>query len=318
MTELKTSGMCQGRLVRSDAPIRYLQLGRTTLIQSSGLRCGWSNGHGKIRRPAAIIRQMATPLEMIRFHGDFLEQGMFADWDFACSFHTYPILWRALVLPNRDPAQPTFTIPKWRNFSAHHYSAIIRCWNACRASHRIMSVCYEAIENPRAGDLYLELQEHYVSFFSAVGAAYDNLQAVFNDAQVDAARAWDQKVGSSSTHGSLRWFYERRTQAVHKIIIPFFEANGLPHFDRSAFRDPDVRWDEYDCTNMYCVAEAMSSLSDKFIHEVGGAWAMLLGILKERHVRAFQKSVDEDSVIEAPMHCGSGTGPGWAPRPRHD
>lgn len=250
---------------------------------------------------------MPTALETIRQHGDLLEHVMFADDEFAGRFAQYPIIWRALVLPNRDPEFPTLATQDWRAFAAHHYSAIVRCWNARTAALRIEAVCMALIENPKALGSYLDLQEHYVSFFGCMGGVKDNLGFVFDDPQVNSVPAFEQRCGAANTYGSIRWFYERRTQAVHKIVVPFFDVQGLPHFDMSAFADPDVQWDTLTNTDVRSVAEVASQLWDRFAYEAAGCWSLLLDILRRQHNAAFAEPIAEDRVIPLvePQSSGS-------------
>jgi hypothetical protein len=247
---------------------------------------------------------MLTPIEAILECGDFLEREIFRDSMFADQFNAYPIIWSALVLPNRNPDLPTLALAGWQSFGEHHYSAIVRCWNARRSAQRIMEASEYLIESPDDYERYLDLQEYYVSFFCSIGGAKDNLQAVSK--LIDAEVQFQARCGSSTKYGSLQWFYERRTQAVHKIIVPFFDVEGVPHFDMSAFVDPDCKWDSLTNIDIRCVADVVLQLWSKFVYEINGAWSVLLTQLKHRYRAEFERPIDESKVVSLGSTVPSG------------
>lgn len=219
-------------------------------------------------------------------HGDVLEQRMFADDEFAASFALYVVVWNAVVLPNRDPSYPTLAIEPWRGFGGHHYSAIVRCWNAYRAKKRFAEQCVQAAAGDDKAGALLDLHEHYVAFFCSIGGAYDNLSSTFSTQQVNAPLAFADAVGSATKPGTLKWFYERRTQAVHKLVIPCFLKNGVPCFDRSAFSDPDVKWDQLT-NDIHEFDEAIEQLWLQLIGEFKRCWSRLLDVLKAKQSHLF-------------------------------
>ena len=224
---------------------------------------------------------MSTGRDLIREKGDPLEQTIYEDDCFAGLFVSYAEIWTRVILSNRDQTIPGRTVPEWLSFSELHYSALIRSWNVYSSGRRLTEIATEiAGSSGDAACLYLQLHKEYVAFFCCAGGAIENLDGAF--ASLPDAPPAQFKRGLEDEWASLEWIYKRRTQAVHKIVIPFFDLNGVPHFDAKLFADPDSRWFDNDVIDPQCLSDECERIWNKFAGQMAAQWSGLHDIVKER------------------------------------
>jgi hypothetical protein len=225
----------------------------------------------------------SSPIELLKQFGDLLERHMFAEANFAGEFSVYPEVWSRYILPNRETKQPTITTGSWRRLAEHNYTAIVRCWNTRTALQRITDLCTKMAAEGAAALLLLELHEAIVTFFASAGAAIDNLRRSFEAEPACCSARGDAALrGEGEDMGSLRWIYERRTQSVHKILVPCYELEGVPSLDVSLFSDTETHWDDAKGIDSWCVASLFEYLWSRFSSQMNGAWAQLFDQLKDK------------------------------------
>ena len=222
------------------------------------------------------------PLELLKQYGDLLEREMFQDVDFAAHFSAYPSVWAQYILPNRNTKLPTLATKPWMSLAEHNYTAIVRCWNVRSAYQRITGICTQIAARDASGALILELQEVLVAFFSCAGAAIDNLYRAFAVDPVRSTAAGDHALyGKTFGWGSLKWVYERRTQNVHKVLVPCYESGGVPCFDAALFVDAETHWDQAKGVKIESIADFMDRIWKEFADQMNGAWFNLYGQLQQ-------------------------------------
>jgi hypothetical protein len=222
------------------------------------------------------------PLSLLKQYGDLLERTMFKDDQFAGCFSAYPKVWARHILPNRAKEQPTVTTKSWMRLAEHNYTAIVRCWNVKQANLRITEICTHVAANGPDGDLFLALQEALLAFFCCAGGAIDNLRNAFAVEPVCSPKTGNATLYESATGwGSLKWIYARRTQSVHKVLIPCFLSQGVPHFDASLFIYKETRWDKPAMTDIQSVDDLQTRIwRDFFVPQMNSAWHVLFDHLR--------------------------------------
>jgi hypothetical protein len=178
--------------------------------------------------------ELHEPLQLIREHGDLLERHIFADAQFASDFNLYPIVWSLYVLQQRSPGKLGLADLNWLRFAERHYSTIIRCWMAASSQNEIDVLCMEAIDNPSPA-LHLRLHRLLFKFYCSLGAAIDNMRFAFAAHPINAEAAFEAVYSRPDVAANLRWLYERRTQFIHKAIVPCFNNEGLLSLDAAFF-----------------------------------------------------------------------------------
>ena len=222
---------------------------------------------------------MTSALDLIRQSGDILEQMMFADDEFAAQFSLYPQVWARCILPNRKEGTIALTSDRWIRFAERHYTTIVRCWNARTAHADICEQCQSLIDSNDAV-AYLKLHQALFAFFCLCGSAVDNLEWTFKVPPVESDDAFQKSKTRHNGHLDLRWFYERRTQFVHKAVVPCFGYAGLAAFDLNMFVDPETRWDSTHPVKIDSIADHVAKLWLQFVEEMKAAWSELLRVVK--------------------------------------
>lgn len=244
---------------------------------------------------------MSAARDQIREYGDPLEKTIYADDCFAGLFASYAEIWTRVILPNRDPQNPGRTFPEWRPFSESHYSALIRSWNVYSSQRRLTEMATEITgSSGDAACLYLELHREYVTFFCCAGGAIENLETAFTRLPNGSSAGFTR--GRKDEWGSLDWTYDRRTQAVHKIVIPFFDLQGVPHFDAKLFASPDSHWFQNGATDPKCLSDECERIWGKFAGCMAAQWSKLHEIVNGRWPKCNSTHVP---VSEQPQSSGS-------------
>lgn len=222
------------------------------------------------------------PLLLIQQCGDLLERKIFQDADFGTKFCAYPMVWACYILPNRDTLRPTVATRDWMKLAEHNYTAIVRCWNVYCSARRIGDICTRIAANGSDGEAFLDLHETLCTFFCCSGGAIDNLRATFRCQPISLrGNADDPVCGQSTEWGSLQWIYDRRTQSVHKVLIPCYKSRGVPCFDTSHFDDSETHWDNAKGIAIQSIDDLIGQIWDRFAIQMNAAWYRLLGHLKE-------------------------------------
>ena len=236
------------------------------------------------------------PLTLLKEYGDLLERAMFDDINFAAQFSGYPKVWSRYILPNRDKDHPTLATKDWMRLGEHNYSAIVRSWNVRRAASRIDDICTYVAGTRAHGAAFLDLQEALLTFFGCAGGAIDNLRGTFFVPPVSLPTEAPNPLYASQTGwGSLKWIYERRTQSVHKVLIPCYESAGVPSFDVSFFDNSETHWDQARGTDVRAIDEIVGNIWLGFAQQMNSAWHVLFDQLK--HVEPASGSVAEEINI---------------------
>ncbi len=216
---------------------------------------------------------------IIRDQGDLLERRMFSEGEFAEVFSLYPTVWALYVLPNRSPGHLGLANAEWLRFAERHYSCIVRCWMAHTALREIRSLCQSSLDAPTA-DHHLQLHRLLFDFFCSLGAAIDNMRFSYAAHPVNSVNDFEKAFSRTDIGTSLKCLYERRTQFIHKAIVPCFDRNGLLSLDSALFDDTETRWDQRRPLKISSVADLCDFYWDGFVTEMRSVWSRLLDILK--------------------------------------
>lgn len=207
-----------------------------------------------------------------------MEIAAFSDDEFATRFQNYAKVWGSFVLPNREPGKISAN-QNWSNFAEHNYTAMIRCWHTFKAFQNIDENCTN-LTGSYDNRILLELQGNLFYFFCNAGAAVENIRSACEAKNIEynAVDLYDK-----TKHGSLGWFYERRNQYIHKIIVPLIQEDGLVYFDGSIFQDDSAVWQRLTYRNPTELFSAMNNLWGKYHFNVNSLWAKLFSHLKTKY-----------------------------------
>lgn len=252
-------------------------------------------------------------LERIIKHGDFLERHMYKSENFANDFSIYPIIWNRYVLVNRKKGKLTLKNSYWQYFAERHYSAIVRCWNTMASHERIINICANSIDNNDAA-AHLDILEALSSFFYFAGAAIENLQQAF---AVKPLEKVDVFIGIKErmVDGgyNLKWFYERRSQCIHKVVVPVFINNGLLSVDTSFFDDTETHWDTARSYKKEDLEELSRFLWKHFVEQMNKAWSTLADELKSIQDEETPVFIDPPTHVQPTWTSGNADFPGGTP-----
>jgi hypothetical protein len=248
--------------------------------------------------------------ELLVEYGDVLEQKIFADEIFFKEFRVYGEIWARYILPNREVNSPTLTTPCWREFAASHYSAIVRCWTVRASAVEICHACENIINNDETALSLLSIHGRLLTFFTAIGAAHDNMQRCFKVWPIETSGAFDACGGNPREPFSLAWLYDRRTQAVHSALVPINNGDGTFSVDMSLFKDKATNWAEADWRDQEGIAEIVSAANHGFHSGMSRCWSKLKDIFQNK------MPADKPNAIESGKlwpSFGSGNGMRYDP-----
>ena len=243
-------------------------------------------------------------IEFIQSHGDTFERAMFSDVDFAQKFHLYPEVWSKCILPNRRPGTISLADVNWIEFAGRHYTTIIRCWNAWESHKNIVCQCELSIVDSTPLE-YLRLHSTLFEFFCLCGSAIDNLGYTFGAKPLECMRAFEETKSRKHGENDLKWFYERRNQFIHSIIVPCFQNDGLPTIDLNLFADSKTVWESERPLDLRSVGDVIEKYWKTFVEEMTAAWSCLLGLVNKK-----MESVDLTHFMNTTTPIGFSGGQG--------
>lgn len=218
---------------------------------------------------------MTNAIDEIKRSGDAVEQLLFSDDQFAADFSVYAEIWARFVKPNRRTGSVTSAVDEWSLFAENHYSAIVRCWGVRQAKGRAEDFCLQLIQHQRA-DMLIETHHSLALYFMLAGGAIENLERCFG---MKTWKATPPDRGSVAEPGTLGWFYERRTKAIHKIVVPLGVAGGLPVFD-DALWGTASSWHKDATGKSTPVSSLLEDSWPKFVQSMNAWWSQLLTRMK--------------------------------------
>jgi hypothetical protein len=201
----------------------------------------------------------------------------------------YPLIWSRFILRNRQSGSTTLTTPEWQALAQYHYTAIVRCWNVQNVRRAIRRGVEEIFQEwPKATKLLL-LHEQLLTLFGSIGSAYDNMQKCFEVEQVNCPAAFSQCCGNKQNMWSLAWLWERRHQALHKVLVPISRRTGSPSVDMSLFADIDSSWNQANFREVKPVHEIVEMAYQGFLSGMKSCWSQLYDLLIKKHDRFADK-----------------------------
>jgi hypothetical protein len=233
--------------------------------------------------------QGRSAADLIRAYGDDLEKVIYADDAFACQFKFYALLWAGHILPNRQ--EGTLSVkPYWSSLAECSYSAIVRCWNTYESKRSIAVLCVSIIDRPSPATL-LALHGELAKFFWCAGAAIDNIMSAYQASP--ACLENTQILADRETFGSLGWFFDRRSQYIHKITVPLQIINDLAHVNPEHYKAKSVSWQEIAYVNPKEVSQMVEEAWILFCRHMNNAWARLYS-----HLSAVQPKKDQSPQVQ--------------------
>ncbi|MBI3843528.1 MAG: hypothetical protein HY292_02705 [Planctomycetes bacterium] len=235
----------------------------------------------------ANIEKHADAVGMILGHGDLLEQAVFADSEISNRLYAYAQVWMEFVLPHRLPDNPGRVQPEWMLLAQHNYTAMVRCQGVKLAYDRIIDSCARVLEDSEPGLQLLALHEASSSFFANAGACVDNLEQCF---AVEPLRLSGLNI-IRSKYPDLDCIYDRRTQFVHKIVVPCFlktHSNGTKELavDVDCLQSKQSTWDAATPNGQVTsVDKYYRGVFEQFLVAVGDGWQILYSKLKDDQAR---------------------------------
>jgi hypothetical protein len=133
--------------------------------------------------------------------------------------------------------------------------------------------------------------------FGCVGAVVENLEKAFEAAPIRSAQRLFT-VGGDIV-GSANWFYDRRTQYLHKKLIPIFLISGVPHLDVSVYAGKNVDW-KIDVPEAADLTTMIPHLTASLMESLAAGWAQLHSCLRQA-----TPTIYVGAPIATPMMSGS-------------
>ncbi|MGA7499893.1 MAG: hypothetical protein WBX00_24445 [Isosphaeraceae bacterium] len=252
----------------------------------------------------------AEAMQLIQVNGDILERKFFSDEDFARSFDLYPLVWKRRVLPFREPDNIDLANTPQREFGEKHYTTIVRCWMAYTANKEIGSQCEAAFVTPSVEN-QLKLHRLLFEFYCSMGAAIDNMEGCFNSPPISSSKAFTTIRDRPTYEGSLKWLYDRRTQFVHKALVPCFYAGELLHLNAGIFESKEVRWTDQRPGKNTEISELCNLHWSIFAGEMKKCWSTLLTLFPKMFSDV-EPCLLPGTFMTLTSAC-SGTPPDWSP-----
>jgi hypothetical protein len=244
------------------------------------------------------------PLDIIKMQGDLLERHIFKDDEFSAAFDLYPTVWALYILEARGEGTITLADSTWLRFAERHYSTIVRCWMALECRRDLEIIASEAVGSPSAAH-HVKVHRLMFEFYCCLGAAIDNLRHTFIAPPIECQAAFDRIYGRSDRSVPLRYLFERRTQFIHKALVPCFNHEGLLSIDASMLKDVETRWDQRQPMVISEVTAICGFHWGEFVMEMRCAWSKLLDLLRSYQPKT---TADIDFSPLPPQSLGWGSG----------
>jgi len=228
-------------------------------------------------------------------HGDILERRFYSDESFRTEFDLYPVAWCLAIPEERASGTIALADKQWSTFAERHYSTIVRCWSAHTAKNEI-STAAEAAMDQRSADAFVGMHRLLFDFYCTIGAAIDNLRYTFDAYPVKAIAAFEKLFSRDDIAYSLKWLYERRTQFVHKAIVPCFHENGLISVDAALFDDVETHWGHSRPIKITELSQVTELHWSHFVDEMRSAWSRLIELLKDHKGKSIHEIVFPDPI----------------------
>lgn len=223
-------------------------------------------------------------LILLRSEGDEVEKHACDVEALAPLIGRYAAIWANYVRPKRRPSNPALIQSPINDLAERQYTALVRLLGALDAATRISDVSIAVAGSRPNGSTVVSMQSDLLTFFSSAGAAVESLENAY------AAEPLISKEplmpAPADAIGSPKWFYDRRTQYVHKRLLPVFEVDGLLHLDVAHFIDKDVTWNE-SSKDAREVSAWIEQLTPRLVSGLTNGWSRLYTRLRSASPIAF-------------------------------
>jgi len=132
----------------------------------------------------------------------------------------------------------------------------------------------------RSAEAFIHMHRLLFEFYCTLGAAIDNMRYTFDAYPVNAVAAFEKIFARDDVVCSLDWLYKRRTQFVHKAIVPCFHENGLISVDAAIFDDVETHWGHSRPIKITEVSQITELHWSHFVGEMRSVWSRLIDLLK--------------------------------------
>jgi hypothetical protein len=215
---------------------------------------------------------MANSLLLLRSDGDAVEKFACDEASIAPLIGQYAAIWANYVRPKRMPGNPALIEGPIADLAERHYTALVRLLGALGAAKRASDACIELASGATAGSSVVVVQSELLTFFSSAGAAVENLEAAYAAPPIGSKSAL--MPNPSDVFGSPKWFYDRRTQYVHKRLLPIFEIDGVLHIDTEHFFDKEVKWND-STHKVHELSASVENLASLLVAGLVTGWSQL-------------------------------------------
>jgi len=189
----------------------------------------------------------------------------------------YAVIWANYVLPRRNASNPAFIDQPVTDFAELHYTALTRLLCAQQSVERLGPLCLQALASTQPAKEILEVQASLLTFFACTGAAVENLEKAYEAKPCEGS---DLFTESADVQGTPKWFYDRRTQYLHKRLVPVFLLDGLLHLDSTVFASKSVVWQQ-ESQNVQEITGFIEKLSTQAVTGLASGWARMYTRLRE-------------------------------------
>ncbi len=243
---------------------------------------------------------MTNPLDLLRKHGDPLEQAILHDpHGLESILSVYSAIWAEQILPRREPAGVNLIDDEWLRIGSCHYSALVRLHHAASSRSLISSLVrdfsgdWDAIQ---LGTRMLQIHREVAVFWEQIGSAIENLEDCWTEAGLDAP----------ARNGALENGYDRRTQFIHYRIVPL--TSGMePEVDLSYFDSKQTVWKRHTGKPEW-ITRWLEGEWVKIIAQLIDAWSRLRSDLSIRKPQPTQRiELTGEQVSGVPFAPPSGT-----------
>jgi hypothetical protein len=167
--------------------------------------------------------------------GDPVEKAILADREGLHGIiEPYAKAWAVQLLPRRNHVGTVEAGP-WHVFGSHHYTALLRTYNANRAVRSLAPHCIKLMDNPKDGLAVLEIHNVWATAWEGLGAAIENLEK--------ALEALPGGAAAKIRDDQLAKCYERRSQSIHSVVSPVIADRGEVRLYLSHVNG-DVSWQD--------------------------------------------------------------------------
>lgn len=184
---------------------------------------------------------MSDRFSLLQANGDPFERIIAQCDELSGVLHPYAEIWSSFILPRRV-GDGSMVEEKWIPFASSHYTALIRLHHACNAKNALLKLC-ENIGSENGYELLLNAHADWSAFWENLGSVVDNLKHVRKEAgKLMSANDSSDEYEVGHENLTLKFAYDRRTQFIHKAIVPAMVVEGMVVFNTAHYDDEQTNW----------------------------------------------------------------------------